>query len=248
MTDGRDPAGTPQAPRFTLARLLPLCLVAAGFVAFFAFGLHHYVDFYVLQEHDDWLGEQVARHAVLSALAFMVLYAALVALSVPGGSFMTIAGGFLFGPLVACIYVVIGATVGATIIFLIAKSALGDVLRARATPFLRKMEAGFRENALSYLLVLRLIPLFPFWLVNLVPAFLGVPLRTFVIGTFFGIIPGTFVYALVGDGVGALIELGLEPDLNAIFAPRFLAPIIGLTLLILAPVLYRKFAAGRGAD
>ena len=247
MADRRDPAGTPQAPRLTLARLLPLCLVVAGLIAFFAFGFHHYVDFYVLKEHHDWLGEQVGRHAVLSAIAFMALYAAMVALSVPGGSLMTIAGGFLFGPLVACIYVVVSATVGATIIFLIAKTALGDVLRARATPFLRRMEAGFREDALSYLLVLRLIPLFPFWLVNLVPAFLGVPLRTFVIGTFFGIIPGTFVYALVGDGVGALIELGQEPDLYAIFAPRFLAPIIGLVLLILAPVLYKKFATSRRA-
>ncbi len=247
MTDGRDPAGTPQAPQLTLARLLPLCLVVVGFILFFAFGFNHYVDFAVLKEHHAWLGEQVARHAVLSALAFMALYAAMVALSVPGGSWMTIAGGFLFGPLVACLYVVVSATFGAIIIFLIAKTALGDVLRARATPFLRKMEVGFREDALSYLLVLRLIPLFPFWLVNLVPAFLGVPLRTFVIGTFFGIIPGTLVYALVGDGVGALIELGQEPDLQAIFAPRFLAPIIGLVLLILAPVLYKKFATGRRA-
>ena len=106
------------------------------------------------------------------------------------------------------------------------------------------METGFHKNALSYMLVLRLIPLFPFWLVNLVPAFLGVSLRTFIIGTFFGIIPGTFIYALVGDGVGALIELGQKPDLYAIFAPRILTPIIGLVLLILAPVLYKKLVPG----
>ena len=247
VPDEHDPINTSPEPEVTLARLLPLCLVGAGFFGFFALGFHHYVDFHILEEHHQWLIEKVDQYVILSVLAFMALYVALVALSVPGGSLLTITGGFLFGPLVASVYVVVSATAGATIIFLIAKMALGKVLRARAAPLLHKMEASFHKNALKYMLVLRLIPLFPFWLVNLVPAFLGVSLRTFVIGTFFGIIPGTLVYALVGDGVGALIELGQKPDLYTIFAPRILAPIIGLVLLILAPVLYKKFSPGHRA-
>jgi uncharacterized membrane protein YdjX (TVP38/TMEM64 family) len=112
-------------------------------------------------------------------------------------------------------------------------------LRAKAGPAMRRMEDGFRENALSYLLVLRLVPLFPFWLVNLVPAFLGVPLRTFVIGTFVGIIPGSVVYCLVGSGLGSVFDAGETPDLGIIFEPEILAPIIGLAVLSVIPVVYK---------
>jgi uncharacterized membrane protein YdjX (TVP38/TMEM64 family) len=107
------------------------------------------------------------------------------------------------------------------------------------------MEAGFRENAMSYLLVLRLVPLFPFWLVNLVPAFLGVPLRTYVIGTFFGIMPGTFVYASVGSGLGAILEAGESPDLGIIFKAEILIPLLGLALLALIPVIYKRIKTKR---
>ena len=102
------------------------------------------------------------------------------------------------------------------------------------------MEAGFRENALSYLLALRLIPVFPFWLVNLVPALLGVPFRVYLIGTFVGIIPGTFIYASVGDGLGTVFAAGKRPDIDLIFMPEILLPVIGLALLALAPVAYKK--------
>jgi uncharacterized membrane protein YdjX (TVP38/TMEM64 family) len=173
----------------------------------------------------------------------MAIYAAVIALSVPGGAVLTIAGGFLFGTLPATLYVVVAATLGATILFLIARTALGDPLRARAGPWLRRMEAGFAENALSYLLVLRLIPIFPFWLVNLVPAFLGVGLGTYVLGTFFGIIPGSFVYASVGNGLGAVFDAGETPDVGIIFEPSILVPIVGLAVLALLPVAHRKFKA-----
>ena len=175
----------------------------------------------------------------------MALYAAVIALSVPGGAILTIAGGFLFGIAPATLYVVVGATIGATIIFLIARTALGDSLRARAGPRIRRMEEGFRADALSYLLVLRLIPIFPFWLVNIVPAFLGVPLRTYVLGTFVGIIPGSFVYASVGNGLGAVFEAGQTPDLGIIFKPEILLPIVGLAALALLPVAYRRYRAPR---
>ncbi len=103
------------------------------------------------------------------------------------------------------------------------------------------MEAGFQKNALNYLLVLRLVPLFPFWLVNLVPAFLGVPLRTYILGTFLGIIPGTFVYASVGNGLGAVFDMGEKPDLGIILSPEVFGPLLGLAALSLVPIAYRKF-------
>jgi uncharacterized membrane protein YdjX (TVP38/TMEM64 family) len=107
------------------------------------------------------------------------------------------------------------------------------------------MEEGFRQDALSYLLVLRLIPIFPFWLVNIVPAFLGVPLGTYVLGTFVGIIPGSFVYASVGNGLGAVFDAGGTPDLGIIFEPAILLPIVGLAVLALLPIAYRRFKARR---
>lgn len=234
--------------RFSPWRLLPLVILAVGLVAFFAFDLGRYVSLEALQEHRVVLKGWVERNGAAAVLVFGAVYAVMVALSVPGGLIMTVAGGFLFGAGLATVTVVIGATVGATALFLAAKFALGDYLRTRAGPTLQKMEAGFRENALSYLLALRLVPVFPFWLVNLAPAFLGVSLRTYVVGTFFGIIPGTFVYALVGNGAGAVLEAGGRLDLGVIFKPEILAPIIGLALLALVPVVYKRIKGRRSAS
>jgi uncharacterized membrane protein YdjX (TVP38/TMEM64 family) len=238
--DRTDPATAVAAPGLSPRRLVPVGLIAAGFAAFFLFDLDRYLNFETLKDNREALVAWCGDHAVLAAGAFVAAYALVVALSLPGAAWMTIAGGFLFGPFFATIYVVVAATIGATAIFLAARHAFSDVLRAKAGPAIRKMEAGFRENALSYLLVLRLVPIFPFWLVNLVPAFLGVPLRIFVIGTFFGIIPGSIVYTLVGNGLGAVLDAGGKPDLGLIFAPEILAPIIGLALLSLVPVAYKR--------
>jgi uncharacterized membrane protein YdjX (TVP38/TMEM64 family) len=225
--------------------MLPLAVLAAALVAAFALRLDRYLSFEQLAAHHDWLLAEVARLGLLAPVCYALIYAAATGLSIPGASLLTLAAGFLFGSLAGTAIVVVGATLGAIIIFLVARSALGDALRARAGPFIRKLEDGFRDNALSYLLVLRLIPLFPFWLVNLVPAFLGVRLGTFIVGTFFGIIPGAFVYASLGSGLGALIESGEKPDLGVIFQPRVLAPLIGLALLALLPVAYKKFHGRR---
>ena len=187
----------------------------------------------------------MAEAQVQAALAFTVLYAVVVALSVPGGAFLTVTGGFLFGLGLGTVYSVIGAMIGATGVFLACRTALGDALRRRAGPFLRRMEAGFCENALSYLLVLRLVPIFPFWLVNLVPAFLGVSLRNFVAGTIMGIIPGTFVFTSVGSGLGAVLDMGMTPDLSILFKPDVIVPILGLAALALVPVFYKRWRALR---
>ena len=225
---------------FSAGRVVPLVLLAVGLAAFFVFDLNQYVSLDALKTHRETLQSWVVNYGVLTAAIFMLVYALAVAFSVPGAVFITIAGGFMFGPYLGTVYVVVGATIGAVGVFLAAKYALGDVLRARAGPAIKRMEAGFRENEMSYLLILRLVPLFPFWLVNLVPAFLGVSLSTYTIGTLLGIIPGAFVYAMVGDGAGAVLDAGGDLNLGIIFEPRFLAPIIGLAVLACIPIVYKK--------
>jgi len=228
---------------FSPGRIIPLGILAAGLTAFFALDLNQYVSLDALKENRELIQTWVADYGALSALVFAGIYALAVAFSIPGAVFITIAGGFMFGPYLGTVYVVIGATVGAVGVFLAAKYAVGDLLRAKAGPAIKRMEAGFRDNELSYLLILRLVPIFPFWLVNLVPAFLGVSLRTYTIGTLLGIIPGAFVYSLVGDGAGAVLDAGGDLNLGIIFAPRFLAPIIGLAVLACIPIVYKKFKA-----
>ena len=230
---------------FSWQRALPLLVLGAGLVAFFAFGLDDYLSFEMLRQNRAWLMQQVESSALLAALAYIGLYILVVAFSLPGGAVMTIAGGFLFGQWLGTGYVIFAATVGATILFVAARTALGGLLRAKAGPFLTKMEAGFRENALSYLLVLRLIPVFPFFIVNLVPAFLGVRLRDFVIATFVGIIPASFVYAGLGVGLGSIFDAGGEFSAKAVFTPELVTALAGLAALALLPVAYKKFKAKR---
>jgi pyruvate/2-oxoglutarate dehydrogenase complex dihydrolipoamide dehydrogenase (E3) component/uncharacterized membrane protein YdjX (TVP38/TMEM64 family) len=221
-------------------RAIPILVLIAGLVAYFAFGLDEYITLESLKDNRVALQEWVDAYGFSAGLAYMAVYAVAIALSIPGGLVLTVAGGFLFGPYWATLYVVIGATVGATIVFLAARYALADFLRRKAGTAMAKMEAGFNEQPLSYLLLLRLIPLFPFWLVNIVPAFLGVSLPIYVIATFLGIIPATFVFALVGDGIGAVLDKGQDLDPGIIFEPRFLWPIVGLIVLVLIPVIYKK--------
>lgn len=241
--------GNEEARRGLIWRLLPLAILVGGLVLFFLFGLDRYLRFETLAEHRAWLTTQVAENYALSVLLFSIVYALAVAFSVPGGAILTVLGGFLFGTWAATVYVVVSATIGAVAVFLAARTALGDVLRKRAGMAVQRMRAGFREDALSYLLVLRLIPVFPFWLVNLVPALVGVPLRTYIVGTLLGIIPGSLVYASLGNGVGTLLAAGETPDLGIMFSLEILLPIIGLSVLALLPVAYKRYrvrkASGR---
>ena len=228
-----------------IKRFVPLAILLLAIAGVLASGLADYLSFEQLQKNRAQLLDFVDRHPLLAPLLFMAIYAAVIALSIPGGAVLTVAGGFLFGVGLATLYVVVAATVGASLVFLAARTALGDSLRAKAGPWMRRMEDGFRENALNYLLFLRLIPIFPFWLVNLVPAFLGVPFPTYVIATFLGIIPGTLVYASVGNGLGAVFDAGQSPDLGIIFEPAIILPIIGLAVLAVLPVAYRKIKGGQ---
>ncbi|MBX3505587.1 MAG: TVP38/TMEM64 family protein [Parvibaculum sp.] len=226
----------------TLRRFLPLAVLLAGLGAFFALGLDRYVTLDTLRDNRQALSGWVAENWALAAFVYVVAYIAMVAFSLPGALVATLTGGFLFGTVLGGLLTIVGATIGATAIFLAAKTALGDALRAKAGPSLRRLEQGFGKNAFSYMLVLRLVPLFPFFLVNLAPAFLGVRLRTYVVATFFGIMPGTFVFASLGNGLGAIFDAGREPDLGLIFEPQIIGPILALAALALVPVVYRRLA------
>ena len=247
MSTPEPAAAVPVRKPGLVRRLVPLAILVLGLVGFFALDLDSYFTLEALREHRGALQVFVADNGVLAVVGFAVLYSVVVAFSLPGGAVMTLAAGFLFGTFGGGLIAVVGATIGATTLFLIARTAVGDLLRARAGPFLARMEEGFRENAMSYLLFLRLIPVFPFWLVNLVPAFLGVSTLTYVIGTFIGIIPGTFVFASVGKGLGAVLDAGQDPDLGIIFKPEILGPLIALALISLLPIAYKKYHARKKA-
>jgi len=235
-------AGAP-AKRGLAWRLLPVVVLALAAAAFFASGLHRYLTFEALRAHRGGLLAWVDSNAFLAALVFVAVYAAGIVLLPPSGTLMTVTGGFVFGAIAGTGLVVVGATVGATALFLVARFSLGDWLRGRAGAGIQRMRAGFRENELSYMLVLRLVPLFPFWLVNLAPAFLGVRLRTFVIGTFLGIIPGTAVFAVFGAGLGGILDSNRELSLSGVLTPEIVGALLGLALLALAPVVYKKIRA-----
>jgi uncharacterized membrane protein YdjX (TVP38/TMEM64 family) len=231
------PAGSTARPVWQ--RLIPLAALVSALALFFILGLDEYVSFQVLQDHRQTLVDFVAGHAVSASLLFFAIYAVAVAISFPGASIITIVGGFLFGVVWGSVLVVFAATAGATAVFLAARTALHDTLQRRAGKWVRRLEGGFRENAFSYMLTLRLIPVVPFWLVNLVPALLGVRLATYVVTTFLGIIPGTVVYVALGNGLGATLDAGQTPDLGIIFDPEILLPLIGLSVLAMVPVVYR---------
>jgi uncharacterized membrane protein YdjX (TVP38/TMEM64 family) len=189
-----------------LKRALPLLILAAIMALGYAMGWHKYLSFKTIGVNYEYLKSVIADHFVLALAAYMAIYIAAVALSAPGGLVMTLAGGLLFGWKTGIPATVVAATIGASILFLIAKSSFGESLAAKAGPALEKFREGFNENALNYLLFLRLVPIFPFVLVNIAPALLGVPFRTYVIGTLLGIIPGTAAFSVTGAGLGSVVE------------------------------------------
>ena len=234
-----------QLARWCRILLLPVVLLFAA--ALSVFEASHYVSYENLAANHEWLLERVAQDEIGMGLLFLATYTFLVAASIPGAAFRTMAAGFLFGPVIGTIYSVLGATIGAIILFLSARTSLGEMFRTRTEGLLPKLREECQENALSYLLFLRLVPLVPFWLLNLAAAFLGVRLNVFAIGTFVGIIPGAAVFASVGSGLGELLDQGQQPDFSIIANPEIFLPMLGLALLSLVPVLIRRLKLRRAA-
>jgi uncharacterized membrane protein YdjX (TVP38/TMEM64 family) len=222
-------------------RWIPLIVIALVLGLILSTGLQHYLTFDSLKEHRNILLEWTSSNFLLSLLMFMGVYTVAVAVSIPGAALLTLAGGFLFGPVVGSILVVVSATLGAMILFFAVRSSLGAWFSGKATGWVNRMRQGFQDHAFSYLLFLRLVPLFPFWVVNIVPALLDVRARTFAVATFFGIIPGSVVYVLVGNGLGHLFATHQTPNLRIILDPVILYPLLALAVLSLVPVMYQKY-------
>ncbi|MGF1553027.1 MAG: TVP38/TMEM64 family protein [Paracoccaceae bacterium] len=238
MTDTTRETGTGRR-RPAALRWLPIAVIAIGAVLGVVF-LRDYLSFETLVENRDALLAWRADNAVAAAAVFVAAYALATAFSVPGAIWFTITGGFLFGTILGTALSVTGATIGAVAVFLAARTSLGESLKASAGPWLDRMRRGFQEGEVSFLLIMRLVPVVPFWIANLAPAFLGTRLATFAWTTFLGIIPGAAVYSSVGNGVGALIDDGEKPDLGAIFDPAILGPLLGLAALAALPVVVRR--------
>ncbi|MBC6441321.1 MAG: TVP38/TMEM64 family protein [Rhodospirillales bacterium] len=229
-----------------MKRLLPIAAIAAIMVAFFASGAQEHATFATLQENYEELRAFVKSNFVVAAILFVVVYAIAAAASLPVASLLTLIGGFLFGWLLGTLFTVIGATTGATILFIAARTSFGEALREKVKPYLGRMEEGFHRDAFSYLLFLRLMPVFPFVVVNLVPAFLGVSTRLFIMTTFIGIIPGSAVFNFIGSGLGDILVSGEEFSLENAVNREIIIGLAGLAIVALAPIVWRKIKGRAG--
>lgn len=252
-------APSPGKDRGFARRLLPLLVIVAVAAAVYLTVGRGMISLESLVQHRAAIDDFVMSHRLLAVMAYIGLYAVAVALSLPGATFLTVTGGFLFGLGLGAFAAVIGATAGATVIFLVARTALGEPLLRRAGPRAIKLAQEFREDAFSYLLFLRLVPAFPFFLVNLVPAFAGVRLVPFVTATALGIIPGATAYAFAGTGLDSIIaaqksaydacmaagraDCRLTFDATAILTPELIGALVALALLALVPVVVKRLRA-----
>ncbi len=224
-----------------LLRNLPFWLIIIGLAGVLFFELHHYMTFETLKMHHHFLLHWSHAHPVLAGLAFLMIYILSVAISLPVAIFLNVISGYLFGLVWGTIFAVLGAGIGATLLFLAVNSALGDWLEQRAGPWVKGLEQGFQRNAFNYLLSLRLIPIVPFWVTNIVAALLNVKLQTFVVATFLGIIPETLLYIWMGSGLEHTFKSGQTLSLSLLFAPSNLIPLVVLGLLPLIPLVYKRY-------
>jgi uncharacterized membrane protein YdjX (TVP38/TMEM64 family) len=229
-------------------RWLPLAILVLGTILFFAFGLNRYVSYTKLRMYHHDLADFVALHYVKALLLYAGIYLLFVAFSLPGAVWLTVIGGFLFGIVPAVIVTVLAATAGACVLFLATKSSLGEYLRAHAGPWLTKVERGFAEDQWSYMLVLRLVPVVPFFIANLIPAFLGVSLHIFAITTFIGIIPATAIFATVGDGLDSVLKHNEMLSWHGLFTLEIKLALFGLALLAALPVLVKHWRRRHGGN
>lgn len=262
MADERDKAVQSAETKSagTIRRWLPVIILVGLMAVAFSMGWHKYLSFKTVGLNYEALRGFISDNLFLALFAFAALYIAVVALSLPGGLILTVSGGLLFGWKLGAPTTVVAATIGATILFLVAKTSFGESLSDKAGPWLGKLRDGFKENALSYLLFLRLVPAFPFFVVNLAPALLGVPLRTYVLGTFFGIIPGTLAYSFAGAGLGSVVEAQnatyntclatksesdcpYQIDTSSLVTPELITAFVLLGVVALIPVFLNKWKA-----
>jgi uncharacterized membrane protein YdjX (TVP38/TMEM64 family) len=235
----------PQSSRW-LRRLPIIVILAAAVIALVYF--RHLLSFDSLEQNRERLLAVRDAHYVLTSLAFIAVYALVVIISVPGAIILTLTGGFLFGFFPGVVYNVVAATIGAVVVFMAARTGFGhdmaDRIEARGGSVAR-LQAALKENEWSVLLTMRLIPVVPFFIANLVPAFVGIRLSTFAITTFLGIIPADLIYTSLGAGLGDVFARGDVPHLDILLRPEFGLPLIGLGLLAMLPLLIKYFNRSR---
>lgn len=225
---------------FRFAPLLLLVIVAA---AILLSGAGDYLSLAALQANEALLRAFVAERLALALLAFIAVYSVATAISLPGGLVLTLAGGFLFGTWLGGAATVVGATIGAVLVFYAVRTSFGESLRRRAEANGGRLKAiidGVAAGAFGYILTMRLIPVMPFWFVNVAAGLAHAPVRAYVLATLIGIVPATFIYSGIGAGLGELVARGETPDLRAILSPAILLPLIALGVLTLATTIYRQ--------
>lgn len=227
-----------------LSRFLPALAIVACLALGYAFGLQNYLSLNALADHRDQLQGFVEQNFILAAAIYLGVYALAVAVAFPAASVLTVFGGFLFGWLIGGALTAAAATTGATLLFLAARSTLGPALRDRAGGSLSRFADGFREDAFSYLLILRLAPIFPFFLVNIAPAFFGVGTRIFVMATLIGILPGTFAYSYLGSGLDSVLlaarEAGQTLSLGDLVTPQITLAFAALAVVAAIPLIVKR--------
>ena len=221
---------------------MPLGILVGGLVAFFALGGPQYLNLETMRETLRGLDGWVQENLILALLAYMVFYALAVSISVPGALWFTIGAGFLFGPWLGTGVAVFGATVGATIIFLAARYAFADWVRAKFPGYVKKLQDGFSRDAFTYVVILRLIPALPFFGINIATALLNVPVRAYFFGTLVGVIPGAYVYATVGDAIARAAADGV-PSFSSLLTPEVIGAMVAFGLLAILPWAYKRFIA-----
>ena len=222
---------------------LPLTLIT-GLLLFFATGTHKLVSWETISTNYGVLKQFSNDRILTSYTLFLLLYVIVVAFSLPVALPLTLTGGALLGwP--AGMVIIFAATMGAGIVFLAARTIFSDFLRGKAGPFMARLEAGFNKNAFSYLLALRLIPVAPFWVVNIIPSLTKMKLSSFLLATFIGIMPGTMVFVSVGRGFDTILASGQTPDLSVLSSPSILIALGGLGALALMPVIYKWITRNR---
>lgn len=229
----------------TRARWLPLVLIAALVAAWFALGLHRTLSWESLAAHQSEARTLIAARPLLAAAAYCLGYAGLVALSLPVGGLLTLAGGWLFGAATGGALAMLGGSCGALALFVLARGALAPALAARAGPMATALREGLQRDGFSFLLAIRLIPVVPFWIGNLAPALAGMRAGPFMAATVLGILPTTFVLASVGAGLGDALASGAQPDLSVLASRPVLLPLLALSALSLAPVAWRRWRPAR---
>ncbi|MGC9325395.1 MAG: TVP38/TMEM64 family protein [Desulfomonilia bacterium] len=220
-------------------KIILFVVIGAAVASFFIFDLGRFLTLENLKENRDALLASYTDHRLVFVLGYILVYSLQTALSLPGAAILTLAGGAIFGAVMGTIWVNIGATTGAVLAFLLARTLLRDWVVKRFGKQMKTLDAGLKESGLSYLLFLRLVPLFPFFLINLACGITGLSLRTYIIGTMVGILPGSFVYANAGASIASIDTLG------QIASPRVLLSFALLGLFALIPAIYRRIKSVR---